>query len=259
MRVRRYPGRASGQTGDPRRVDRLRRARQQREEGGQGRPLPVRFPKASSLTISSGTSRILRSVIKTGRPPAVPPLEEAVRCPLLDRNPEGWLRCCTARFLPVARRVAGDDATARDALQESWIIVLEKLCQYRGESPACGWVGTIVRHEAGRRAASRNREAPLPPGEPGSATAGPDETLQRRQLVRVLLEAIDHLPPTYADVVRLRDLDERPVAEVARELRISRSNVAVRLHRAHKLLRRHLLLALRPHRETCNRTLPRTL
>ena len=56
-----------------------------------------------------------------------PPLEEAVRCPLLDRDPEAWLRCCTARFLPVARRVAGNDATARDALQESWIIVLEKL------------------------------------------------------------------------------------------------------------------------------------
>ena len=189
-------------------------------------------------------------MVKTGRPPAVPPLAEAVRCPLLDRDPEGWLRCCTARFLPVARRVAGDDATARDALQESWIIVLEKLCQYRGEPPACGWVGTIVRHEAGHRAARTNREAPLEPGRPASGEAGPDEALHRRQLVRVLLEAIDHLPPTYADVVRLRDLDERPVAEVARELHISRSNVAVRLHRAHKLLRRHLLRALGPPRKS---------
>ena len=75
-----------------------------------------------------------------------------------------------------------------------------------------------------------------------------DDALHRRQLVRVLLEAIDHLPPTYADVVRMRDLDDRPVAEVAQELHISRSNVAVRLHRAHKLLRRHLLrhLGARP-------------
>ena len=55
-----------------------------------------------------------------------PPLEEAVRCPLLDRDPEAWLRCCTARFLPVARRVAGNDATARDALQESWTIGVRK-------------------------------------------------------------------------------------------------------------------------------------
>ena len=172
-----------------------------------------------------------------------PPVEDAVRCPLLDRDPEAWLRCCTARFLPVARRVAGNDATARDAPQESWIIVLEKLYQYRGEPPACGWVGAIVRHEAGHAAARTNRDArPRPDTDgPAAAAAGVDDALHRRQLVRVLLEAIDHLPPTYAEVVRMRDLDERPVAEVAQELHISRSNVAVRLHRAHKLLRRHLL------------------
>ena len=178
-----------------------------------------------------------------------PPFEEAIRCPLIDRDPEAWLRCCTARFLPVARRVAGNDATARDALQESWIIVLEKLYQYRGGPPACGWVGAIVRHEAGHAAARTNRAAPLRTEEPSQVQTGFDEVLYRRQLVRVLLEAIDHLPPTYADVVRMRDLDERPVAEVAQELHISRSNVAVRLHRAHKLLRRRLLRALGPPRE----------
>ena len=63
-------------------------------------------------------------------------------------------------------------------------------------------------------------------------------------MVRVSLEAIDRLPPTYRDVVRLRDLDERSVTEVARELHLSRSNVAVRLHRAHTLLRRYLMRLL---------------
>ncbi|MCY3919663.1 MAG: sigma-70 family RNA polymerase sigma factor, partial [Chloroflexi bacterium] len=107
-------------------------------------------------------------------------------------------------------------ATARDALQESWVIVLEKLYQYRGRPPACGWVGAIVRHEAGHAAARTNRDVPLRTDEPSRVAADLDETLHRRQLVRVLLEAIDHLPPTYADIVRMRDLDERPVAEVGR-------------------------------------------
>ena len=165
-----------------------------------------------------------------------------MQCPLLDRDSEAWLRCCTARFLPVARRVAEEDAAARDALQESWILVFEKLYQYRGGPPACGWVGTIVRHEAAHAAARRNREVPLRTGGTrGSVAEDLDETLHRRQLMRVLLEAVDRLPPTYRDVVRLRDLEERPVAEVARDLHISRSNVAVRLHRAHKLLRRRLV------------------
>ena len=152
-----------------------------------------------------------------------------MQCPLLDRDSEAWLRCCTAR----------------DALQESWILVFEKLYQYRGGPPACGWVGTIVRHEAARTTVRRNREVPLRPGGTRGAVAGElDETLHRRQLVRVLLEAVDRLPPTYRDIVRLRDLEERPVAEVARDLHISRSNVAVRLHRAHKLLRRRLVRLL---------------
>ncbi len=122
--------------------------------------------------------------------------------------------------------------------------MLEKLYQYRGEPPACGWVGAIVRHEAGHRAARKNR-APAPaPVRRNSDAPHPDEALHRRQLLRILLEAIDHLPPTYREVVRLRDFDERPVAEVASELHISRSNVAVRLHRAHNLLRRRLVRLL---------------
>ena len=180
----------------------------------------------------------------SGRTAALPSIDEAVRCPLLDRDPEAWLRCCTARFLPVARRIAGDDATAHDALQASWIIVLEKLWQYRGEAPACGWVGAIVRREAGHGAAGRMREVPLVTEGQDSGSAGIQEVLHRRQLVRALLEAIDHLPPTYREVVRLRDIHDHPVAEVARELHISRSNVAVRLHRAHKLLRRRLVRLL---------------
>lgn len=173
-----------------------------------------------------------------------PGLKDAVQCPLIDHDPEAWLRCCTARFLPVARRIAGEDATAQDALQDSWIIVLEKLYQYRGAPPACGWVGTIVRHEAGHHAARNTRVPPPAPVGHESETPSPDEALHRRQLLRLLLEAIDHLPPTYRDVVRLRDVDERPVADVARALHISPSNVAVRLHRAHTLLRRRLVQRL---------------
>ena len=129
-------------------------------------------------------------------------------------------------------------------MQDSWIIVLEKLYQYRGGPPACGWVGAIVRHEAGHGAARKNREVPLLLDGRNPNLASPDQALHRHQLVRILLEAIDRLPPTYREVVRLRDLDERPAAQVAHESHISRSNVAVRLQRAHTLLRRRLVRRL---------------
>ena len=199
----------------------------------------------------SGASRSANRRAAPARPapPSGPTLEEAVRCPLLEDDLEEWVRCCTCRFLPLARRVAADDDLAHDALQRSWVLVLEKLGQYRGGSPACGWVGAIVRHEALHGATARVREVSLdtPAGAAGSrqvATAAwesPEAAVYARELNRLLLEVIDQLPPTYREVVRLRDVEHRPPEVVARRLRISARNVAVRLHRAHKLLRPRLL------------------
>ena len=190
------------------------------------------------------------------QPPPRPKLEDAVQCPLLDHDLERWVRCCTCRFLPLARRVAGDDDVAHDALQESWIIVLERLHQYRGEPPACGWVGAIVRHEALHGATARRREVPLDPAtDEGGAMAGlaqpdravegsPEAATATRELIRLLVEIIDELPPTFREVVRLRDVEDRPTDDVARRLHISTRNVRVRLHRAHQLLRPRLLRRL---------------
>lgn len=204
-------------------------------------------------------------------PPSSPTLRDAVRCPLLEGDLEQWVRCCTCRFLPLARRVAGDDDVAHDALQQSWIIVLEKLHEYRGGSPACGWVGAIVRHEALHGAIARSRQLSLDAvsgeahstarqGPPSlAARDSPEAAAYTRELVRVLLEVIDELPPTFREVVRLRNVEDRPPEEVAHRLHISNSNVAVRLHRAHNLLRPRLLrrlaesaAAIRPRDKTGN-------
>lgn len=169
------------------------------------------------------------------------PLDPAARwCPLLEDDLEAWIRCCTRRFLPLARRVAGSDEHARDALHASWILVLDKLQQYRGTSPACGWVAAIVRHEALHDAAARSRVVPLLDKDLPTADLPADAALYAVELRRLLMEAIDELPPMFQEVVRLRDIEDRPNAEVARRLHISKRNVATRLHRAHRLLRRRL-------------------
>lgn len=182
---------------------------------------------------------------KSSRPSPTPTREESVRCPLLDRDSEAWIRCCTARFLPLARRVAGNDATAQDALQESWIAVMQKLWQYKGGPPACSWVAAVVRHEATRRLKAERRHLPPDAAETGRiapaprrpAPVSPEAAAYARELPRVLREAIDELPPAFRDIVRLRDIEHRPPAEVARRLHLSSNHVAVRLHRAHRRLR----------------------
>ena len=144
----------------------------------------------------------------------LPTLEKALECPLLEDSLEQWIRCCAARFLPVARRVAGDDGHVHDALHESWIIVLQKLHTYRGGPPACSWVRAIVRHEALRGAQTRAKEESLG-DEVAAALESPEVEAYRAELRHLLLEAIDELPPTFREVVRLRDVEERPPAEVA--------------------------------------------
>ena len=117
----------------------------------------------------------------------------------------------------------------------------------QGGPPACAWVAAIVRHETTHRLVAERRELPLDglegaaspwsgTGQSADATSPEAETYSR-ELTHVLLEVIDELPPAFRDVVRLRDLEDRPADEVARRLHISRQNVAVRLHRAHRLLR----------------------
>lgn len=186
----------------------------------------------------------------------LPMLDDAVRCPLLDGNHEEWIRCCTARFMPIARRVAGDDTTAHDALQESWVAVLHGVGKYRGQPPACAWVRAIVRHEAARQAIRRRRDVPLDPERvttdvrrrrpepPISEGANPEDKEYRRHLIRLLLEVVNGLPAVYQEIIRMRDIDEQDPGEVAAKLHISRSNVSSRLHRAHALLRRRLLQRL---------------
>ena len=188
---------------------------------------------------------------QSSSPLPAPPLEEAARCPLLDHDPEAWIRCCTARFVPVARRVAGDDDAARDALQQSWLIVMQKVRQYRGGPPACGWVAAIVRHEAARAAVRQARrfevpldagtgaaESPAPRARPfPAAGASPETAAAEQEAMRLLLAVVDELPPKYREVVRFRDFEEQSTSDVARRLRISRHNVSARLNRAHGLLR----------------------
>ena len=124
------------------------------------------------------------------------------------------------------------------ALQESWIIVLDKLYRYHGSALACGWVASIVRHEVLRAVKARSREVPL-----GQADepANPRRDAVRAELRRLLLQAIDDLPPTFQEIVKLRDVEDCSSVEVARRLHISPQNAAVRLHRAHRLLRERLM------------------
>ena len=168
-------------------------------------------------------------------------LESAAReCPLLENDKKKWTACCTRRFLPLARRIAGSNAAAQDALQESWIRVLQHVGEYRGEPPACAWVGAIVRNCARD---THLGHATKPLGEAAfiaDPQPSPESQAQQAQLLRLLREVVAALPEVYRQVVETRLLEEHSTAETAVLLGISQSNVSTRLQRACRLIRKRL-------------------
>ena len=147
--------------------------------------------------------------------------QDASRCPLLEGRPEDWIRCCTARFGVMARRITGNDATARDAMQEGWAAVVQGLRLYRGGCPACAWVGTIVRNAAIREGRRQGRYVPLETEQHGERLmpqvhptgAGPEQEAYRAEMARLLREAIRRLSPMDREIIRLRDVEDRTPAD----------------------------------------------
>ena len=129
----------------------------------------------------------------------------AASCPLLEGDLENWIKCCSRRFFPLARRIAGDDGLAEDALQDSWIRILQAARACRGGPKACPWVHTIVTNAARdlRRQDRRGEEVRLSEEEedPGQS---PEALVQEKELLRLLREMVVLLPTTYRQVVDLR-------------------------------------------------------
>ena len=171
----------------------------------------------------------------------------AQACPLLEEQSdrEAWAACCSRRFLPLARRLAGDNDLAEDILQESWVRVLEHVCEYRGGSPACSWVRAIVHNCALDLGRERRQDGEEPGSDLDDPSLDPAARAEQRQLLLLLREMVAALPAAYRDVCELRYGRDLSTAETARRLGISPSNVATRLDRAVGMLRSRLDARLR--------------
>ena len=171
-----------------------------------------------------------------------PKLKQAAKdCPLLEGNSEAWIVCCSRRFFPLAKRVAGDDDLARDVLQTSWIKILQSLNHASFNGPkACPWVHQIVTNSAkelhGKQV--RRREDPLE--DQATPTGNPEALAQERELLVLLKEMIDLLPGTYRQVIKLRLYQGFSTNEISQQLHISRGNVAVRMNRAISMIKRRI-------------------
>jgi RNA polymerase sigma-70 factor (ECF subfamily) len=184
-----------------------------------------------------------------------------------------------AGFVRLARAFCGIRATAEEVVQDAWVVVFTSLDSYAGVSPLRAWIAGIVVNKARSRAQRDGRmktfsdfirdemgadTSSLEDGRFTSAGAWetppmpwdgltPEREAGDRQLLSILGEALETLPPVQRAIVLLRDVEGHDPAEICRMLDISEGNLRVLLHRARTRLRGILDTAMAP------RTAPRAV
>ena len=137
------------------------------------------------------------------------------------------------RFGPPAQRLARSllrsASLAEDAVQDAFVVALSRLRELRDPEAFPAWFRQVVR-TAANRIERRRREVALTDGhEPTGAGAGPPEEAERREVARIVRDAIARLSPAGRESVELFYMQERSVAEVSRALDVPPSTVRRRL------------------------------
>ena len=144
-------------------------------------------------------------------------------------------------------RVCGNREDAEDVLVEALLKAYRHLGQLRDSEAFRAWLAQIAKRVCWQL---KEREALLPLlqlstlEEEGREIPGgeltPEAQLARGQMKQLLDDAIEALPELYRAVYRMRDIEDRPGEEVAKQLGISRAAMKSRLHRGRELVRLHL-------------------
>jgi len=143
---------------------------------------------------------------------------------------------------------------AEDVLQETFVTMVEKLHQFRGDARLYTWLYRIAVNNVYKRTRTKQKHEALDIDDPdvqhihGSDLSEWPETtklLGEREWIRdVLADALDELPEKYRTIFVLRDIQGLSIKETQEILNISESNVKVRLMRARNYLRDKLSTSL---------------
>ncbi|MCI0681552.1 MAG: RNA polymerase sigma factor [Gemmataceae bacterium] len=146
----------------------------------------------------------------------------------------------------VAYRLLGNEADALDAVQEAFVKALTHLSGFQGLSSFKTWLLRVVSNAALDFGRQRGRREMLSMDMFGPAQregleplvqAEPTRELERADLRRLLVEALDQLPPAQRQTFVLHAEAELSYREVADVLGISIGTVMSRLYYARQKLR----------------------
>lgn len=148
------------------------------------------------------------------------------------------------RYLLLVTRSRED---AEDLSQETWLRVIERGSQYRGDCAFGSWLLAVARNlaidtarEARRWQATPVDEIDSRPGILSSNVPLPQEVACKRELASRLRDAVRQLPPRLQIVCRLRLEEGLRLRDIAARLGMPLGTVRSRLHRGVAAVRARL-------------------
>ena len=200
-------------------------------------------------------------------------LDGATRSALLPQARRGDRESLARLILPYAPglylgalRLTRNPADAEDVRQDALLKAMTRLEQFAGtpgesRDDLHAWVSRIAANAAidviRKRRLGRLFSLEEPSGV-GDETLGsnaaacednPEERFARREMRKLMADAVTQLAPELRQVCLLRDVLQYSTQEVAERLGISALAVRLRLFRAHRRLREKLSIALQPARQ----------
>ena len=159
-----------------------------------------------------------------------------------------WAEMVTHRSYLVrfAQRRLRDPLLAEDAVHDVFEAVLSGRAVFGGRSALRSWLTAVLKHKIvdsiRRNAGTDSLDDHDEDGDEHVVLAlecprpRPDQIAEQQQLLSLVLQRIEALPPGLRDAMRLRVLEEQSTEAVCRTLGITEDNLFVRIHRARKQL-----------------------
>jgi RNA polymerase sigma-70 factor, ECF subfamily len=194
----------------------------------------------------------MASVVGSRGNPARQDYEQRLVQRVRDGEPEAFyelIRPYERRVYAATFAILRNEADAEDCAQEAVLKAFKHIRQFRAEARFSTWLIQIAINEARMRKRKERAGLVEPIGEDKNEEGGytprdfadwreiPSETLERKEVLEKLLEALGSLGQIYREVFVLRDMEQLSIEETARSLGISTSSVKTRLLRARLMLR----------------------
>jgi RNA polymerase sigma-70 factor (ECF subfamily) len=136
---------------------------------------------------------------------------------------------------------------AEDLTQEIFVKLFTALATYDRRASFETWLTRVSRNLCIDRYRRRRREEERftdevdPDAIPlDELVSRPDATLEQREEVAIVRQALANLPPAYREAVSLRDIHELSYEQIAERLQLPEGTVKSRINRGRKELARHL-------------------